>query len=493
MVLTILLVSLLAIGAVSAQDNTTDDIVGLYDSNNADIITDEIHGSSAEDSLKGSQDADLTIDVSDIDYGQDATIGAVLPADATGSVNITVIGKQNQTFSNLSIEKGKISVVASGLAAGDYRVTASYSGDFNYNMALAYAALKVNRVAPAISVSADPIVYGDALVVNVEMSADVERRAIVTVGNESKAVSLKNGVGSVKFKGVTAGTHTIYASYNGDSNYGKACANTTVKVSRANVKINVKADNINYGEDLVVNVQLPSDVARRAIVTVDNETKLVRLTDGIGSVRFGGLSVGTHEVKVSYNGDSNYVRGNSVNKTVNVGRGIANIRVTVNHNQPVRHNESLSVKVELPNATRRVNVTIGNESKLVSLKNGTGTVEFSALDAGTHTIIASYDGDDNYVKSAVNTTLKVRKAFAVLALEYFKVVYEDMATVYIILPSDVAYRAIFTLDNNKTWYVSLKEGLATVKLTDLSVGVHDIKVEYAGDANYTPSDLTIQI
>ena len=92
----------------------------------------------------------------------------------------------------------------------------------------------------------------------------------------------------------------------GDDNYIESSASVVAKVKRATPEILVSADDITYGEDLIVNVTLSSDVSRRAIVTIGNETKLVSLKDGIGSVKFTGLDVGTYDVVVSYAGDVNY-------------------------------------------------------------------------------------------------------------------------------------------------------------------------------------------
>ena len=61
------------------------------------------------------------------------------------------------------------------------------------------------------------------------------------------------------------------------------------------------------------------------------------------------------------------------------------------------------------------------------------------------------------------------------------------------MPSDVTRRAIVTIDDGPEKYVSLKEGFGSVKFDNLSVGIHDIKVSYAGDSNYSPLVNTTRI
>lgn len=147
--------------------------------------------------------------------------------------------------------------------------------------------------------------------VNLQLPSDVSRRVSVTIGNETKLVSLKNGAGSVKFSNLAVGTYTVTASYGGDSIYLKSSVNATVKVIKATPEIQVTADDITVGEALTVNVQLPSDVTKRATVTIDGESKLVSLRNGSGSIKFTGLDVGTHDVVVSYAGDAKYKKAST--------------------------------------------------------------------------------------------------------------------------------------------------------------------------------------
>ena len=155
---------------------------------------------------------------------------------------------------------------------------------------------------------ASPVSYGDVLVVDVVLPEDVAGGVNVSVGDDIKFVSLTGGVGSVEFSDLSVGTHAVNVSYAGDENYLESSATINAKINRAIPEIQVSADEIEYGEALTVNLQLPSDVTRRVAVTIGNETKLVSLKEGIGSVKFMGLSAGDHEIDVVYNGDVNYMK-----------------------------------------------------------------------------------------------------------------------------------------------------------------------------------------
>ena len=64
----------------------------------------------------------------DIDQGDDATVVVRVPSDATGTVTITVDGKEYTT----EVKDGKAVFTIPGLTKGDHEVTASYSGDKKY-------------------------------------------------------------------------------------------------------------------------------------------------------------------------------------------------------------------------------------------------------------------------------------------------------------------------------------------------------------------------
>ena len=428
---------------------------------------------------------EISVIADDIIYGEKLIVNLELPADVSKRPIVTV--ENESKF--VTIKNGIGSVKFTDLTAGTHQISVTYDGDDNYLKTSVNLEVNVNKATPEISISAKSIKYGENLIVDVTLPDDVSRRAIVTIDNTSKAVSLKNGTGSVKFTDLTAGTHEISATYDGDNNYAKASAVSKVKVAKATPDIKVSAKSIKYGENLIVDVTLPDDVSRRAIVTIDNTSKAVSLKNGVGSVKFTDLGVGTHEINVAYDGDRNYAKY-SFNTTVKVNRGLADINVVANS---VSYGEDAIVIIQLPDdVTRRAVVTIGNESKTVTLTKGLGMVKFAGLKVGTHEITVSYDGDSNYVKSSVNATVKVNKATPDIQITANDITEGEKLTVEVKLPADVSKRATVTIDD-VTKYVTVKDGAGSVKFDSLSKGTHEILVSYAGDANYKKTSNTTMV
>uniref|UniRef100_UPI003890E314 Ig-like domain repeat protein n=1 Tax=Methanobrevibacter sp. TaxID=66852 RepID=UPI003890E314 len=78
---------------------------------------------------KPKENATIEIDVPPVTEGQDTTINVELPEDATGNVTAVVDGK---TYT-APVKDGKATITIPDLAAGNYTVPVTYSGDDKYN------------------------------------------------------------------------------------------------------------------------------------------------------------------------------------------------------------------------------------------------------------------------------------------------------------------------------------------------------------------------
>ena len=78
---------------------------------------------------KEKENATITIDVPPVTEGQNTTVNVELPKDATGNVTAVVDGK---TYT-APVKDGKATITIPDLAAGNYNVPVTYSGDDKYN------------------------------------------------------------------------------------------------------------------------------------------------------------------------------------------------------------------------------------------------------------------------------------------------------------------------------------------------------------------------
>ncbi|WP_421648225.1 Ig-like domain repeat protein, partial [Methanobrevibacter smithii] len=104
-------------------------------------------------------DSIIDVAVSDIKVGEDAVISVKLLSDATGSVTVTVNGKDYTE----TVVNGVANVKVADLKAGTYDVAVKYSGDNNYNAAVATSSFTVSKVDSTMDVTVNDIVFGGDL------------------------------------------------------------------------------------------------------------------------------------------------------------------------------------------------------------------------------------------------------------------------------------------------------------------------------------------
>ncbi len=101
-------------------------------------------------------DSNVSVDVSNITYGDNETIRFNVTDGATGTVNITVTGVDGvvATFNDVPIANG-----VADLPTGNYSVNVTYSGDNNFNPSSAVANFTVNNAMPTVKVNTTDIDY----------------------------------------------------------------------------------------------------------------------------------------------------------------------------------------------------------------------------------------------------------------------------------------------------------------------------------------------
>ena len=98
-------------------------------------------------------DPPITINTTDIKYGQNATITVTTLPDATGNLSISIDSK---IYGMATIISGTAAFNIPGLTVGNHTVTATYSGDENYNPANKSATQTVNKADVDLGISPYP-------------------------------------------------------------------------------------------------------------------------------------------------------------------------------------------------------------------------------------------------------------------------------------------------------------------------------------------------
>ncbi len=190
----------------------------------------------------------LTTSSSAISFGQSVTLTSIVTPSTTvnntsptGTLTFT---SNLGTIGSAVLNNGTAAVTASNLSGGSYTVIANYSGDANYAASSsASTTLTVGKLPATASlasnVSNSPgMLAGTNVVLSVTVSGsgtsasaptgtvtffDNYNSNAVQLGSASLTTNgLSQSIASFSTTGLAAGTHSIYAVYNGDVNFGTA-------------------------------------------------------------------------------------------------------------------------------------------------------------------------------------------------------------------------------------------------------------------------------
>ncbi len=253
-------------------------------------------------------------------YGDAITITASgLPSGATGTINFSVDG--TVVCGSVTVSAGGAACVDSGVKAGNHSVTASYSGDTDYQASNAAANFTVTQAPVTFSVSTAPLspVYGDAITITASglpsgATGTINFSVDGTVVCGSVTVSA-GGAACVDAKPV-AGSHGIKVAYSGDSNYQGENATANFSVSKAPTTFQLAADPSTsiFGTPVTLAVtDLPADATGTVTFSVDGVAicSAVTVTSGGASCTDADPVAGSHIAAAAYSGDGNYQGSNA--------------------------------------------------------------------------------------------------------------------------------------------------------------------------------------
>ena len=332
------------------------------------------------------------------------------------------------------------SCATAALAVGSHSVTGAYSGDAS-NGASASSALTevVNKSASSTSASssANPSSTGATVTFTASVTGFSPSGTVnFTDGGTSiggcNAVAL-TGSGNTRTAAcstaaLTAGTHSIVASYAGDASNSISSSNTLSQAVNGSGSTTGLATSLNpsvVGTSVTFTATVNGTSPTGTVIFKDGSTSIAGCSavavSGSGNARTAscptaGLATGSHGITAAYSGDASNSSSTSttLTQTVNKATAATSLSSSVNPSA-VGAGVTFTATVSGFTPGGAVNFTDGGTSitgcGAVAL-GGSGntrsaTCATSALGAGTHSINAAYAGDANNNSSSSTTLSQV--------------------------------------------------------------------------------------
>ena len=431
-------------------------------------------------------DSAIDVAVKDINVGEDAVISVKLLSDATGSVTVNVNGKDYTE----TVVNGVANVKVADLKAGTYDVAVKYSGDNNYNAAVATSSFTVSKVDSTMDVTVNDIVFGGDLIVDAVLPDDATGEVVITVNGVDYHVAIENGKATGTIGGLAAGDYTVTVKYAGDDKYTGVEVAENVNVAKAQPVLGVVIADVDYGNGFVIEATLTgvngAPLSGNVIVTVAGKEYTVKVTDGKGIATGDKLAAGTYAFAAVWAGDDNYniVTENGDFKVNKIDSAIDVSADTIDFGEDA----VISIKLA-SDATGEVVITVNGEDYTAAIENGVASVTVSGLKADDYTVEVKYAGDNNYNEAAGSAEFSVLKITPDMDVTVEDIVFGEDLIVNAVLPGDATGEVVITV-NGVDYHVAIENGEASVTVSGLEAGDYTIAVKYAGDDNYNAVDVT---
>ncbi|RSL17574.1 VCBS repeat protein [Edaphobacter aggregans] len=438
-----------------------------------------------------------TVSSTTITLGGSETITETVPTGVSGPVTFseggTVIG-------TAPVVGGVASITVTTLPVGSDPITASTPGDANNNPATSPATIvTVNKGTPTIGLSSSLNPSASNQPVTFTATAPTGATGTINFLDGSTPLgtgTLANGQASVTVPTMTAGTHTITASYAGDSSYTAATSAPLIQTVNKGTPVLtgpvVSSPTIPYGGTETITETVPPGVSGPVTFT-DGGTVIgtAPIVGGVATITVTTLPIGSDPITASTPGDANNNPATSPATTVTVTKLTPVLPPPTVSSTTPPPNTPVTITETVPTGVTGT-VTFSNGGTVLGtapIVSGVATITVPSLPLGANPITASTPGDaTTNPATSPATTVTVGKTTPTVTLTSSSSSsnVNQSVTFTATLPAGASGTVTF-LDGTTvlgTGTVSAA-GVATFSTANLTTGTHTITASYGGNDSYT--------
>ena len=466
----------------TAKFNITGLPVGLYENIAVEYLKSDYYNYNSTNvtfEVVASDDYNITVNVDDIKFGQNATILVTLPILASGNVTIWV---DNVKYENVTIINGTATLVTpSNLTVGSHMVNVTYNGNNNYAPKDKNGkTFNVNATDDwTINVTVDAHKYGENTTFTVRLPENVTKNLTLEVDGVNYTVVLTDGQGNLTLRNITAGNQRAIAYYSGDNNYAAKTASFDYVIDKATPYIHIDVDPIAVGQNATVDITVSGNATGNVTIYIGSQ-KFERKLNGTHQVQVNvsGLIRGTHNVVVIYHEDQNYTF-NFNSTTVSVSKIPTSLNITVNPEYYVGQAFNITIQ-----NTTDVNITINGKQYFIV--NGNITINANDLPAGHYIVTGIIKETDKYLGNITTKEFDIIKYESEVNATFDPITVGKKAVINITGPSDYNGTAVVVV-NGTRYSVVITNGHGQVNVTGLANGTYVVNVTLSENSRYKES------
>jgi len=400
-------------------------------------------------------------------------------------------------------------LTTAALTTGSHSITASYGGDANFTGSPSSAVTQtVNRAntTTTLTSSLNPSVFGQQVTLTATVSPSSGPTGMVEFFDGATSLgtfALSGGSALLTTAALTAGSHSITASYGGNANFTNSTSPAvaqTVNQASTGTALTSSVDPSLFGQPVTFTATVNPLSGPTGTVQFSDGVNLlgtVALSGGTASLTTSALAVGSHFITATYSGDTNFTGSTSAPLTQSVSATTIGTTTAVTSSlNPSAFGQQVtfSATVSPPSgATGTVTFMDGGSTLGTSALNASGVATFSTstLAAGPHSITAQYSGDGTHTGSTspafLQTVNKATTAITLASNDNPAKTGQPVTFTATVSPSTATGTVQFFDGSTSLGTVALSGGQASLTTSSLSAAKHSITAVYSGDANFASS------
>jgi RHS repeat-associated protein len=393
--------------------------------------------------------------------------------------------------------------------AGSKSLTAVYSGDAtNLTSTSAAVAITANKGSSttALTSSVNPSLVGGSTTLSATVTGSIVSGSVTfkdgatTLGTGTIA----SGVATYATTALTAGAHSLTAVYAGDANNNPSTSsvltqtvNATGAATASTTTLSSAANPVTVGVPVLLSVSVTGNAPTGTVSFYSSGSVFggaVALS-GTGNTRTATLSypfvyAGSKSLTAVYSGDATNLTSTSAAVAITANKGSPTTALSSSVN-PSLVGGSTTLSATVTGSIVSGSVTFKDGATTLgtgTIASGVATYATTALTSGAHSLTAVYAGDANNntsTSTVLTQTVNAALGSINLAATPNPVIAGQSATLTATLTGNNPTGSVTFKDGATTLApaVTLSGGVASLSLSTLALGSHNLTAVYAGDAN----------
>ncbi|WP_323736891.1 Ig-like domain repeat protein [Methanosphaera sp. ISO3-F5] len=454
------------------------------------------------------QDTTLTISTTNTSENEIIITGNLMNLLGRNVPNETLkLYANNMFIANITTdENGEYTYAYKTDTIDENTIQVIFDGNTNYNPTSNTTTFTIKRTPTKITINVENTKFGENIRITGRLS-DEENNPLadkdITLTLNEEEITIQTGTnGEYTYTRIAdrMGTNNITVTYNGNLNYENSSNKSTFTVNKQDTIITVTPiDNTKYHETILItgtltdknNIPIPDEEI--TITLNNNETVTTSNNNGHFTYQLITDTIGTNNITITYNGNTYYINStNNLAFTVNRQDTI----LTINNTPQTRYSEQVTIKGKLvdknnnPLTNTNITITTNKENTTIQTNNnGEYTYTITADKIGTNNITITYNGNNNYNPSSINSTFTTEKLKTqIIITPTTATKYKEEITITGTL-TDENNKAIkdtitITINENKHTITTQENGTFTEKITANTTGTNNITITYNGNTYY---------